>query len=158
MTGAASDEHAPEWMYSIGAQAYGPASIAQLRAAASAGMLPPYTAVWNLRTRASQTAGVLIGTPAAAPPTAPSLGDDAGMRLLLPVGRSGWAIIAGYLGLMGWLIVPLAPFALMTAELGRRQIAADPRKHGMGREIIGFIGRAIGTALLLFFVFAATGP
>src|SRR4051812_21407307 len=32
------------------------------------------------------------------------IGDDAGMRMLLPVGRSGWAIAAGYLGLFSFVV------------------------------------------------------
>jgi len=43
-----------------------------------------------------------------------SLGDNAGVRMLLPVGRSGWAIAAGYLGLFGLIIVP-APLALIVS-------------------------------------------
>jgi hypothetical protein len=35
-----------------------------------------------------------------------NLGDNAGMRLLLPVGQSGWAIAAGYLGLFSLLCCP----------------------------------------------------
>ena len=38
------------------------------------------------------------------------LGDDAAMRMLLPVGRSGWAIAAGYLGLFSLIVLP-APYA-----------------------------------------------
>jgi hypothetical protein len=81
-----------------------------------------------------------------------SLGDDAGMRLLLPVGRSGWAIAAGYLGLVGWLIFPLAPFALITAELGRREIADDSHRHGMGRVALGYIGGTIGMVVMVFVI------
>ena len=40
------------------------------------------------------------------------LGDSATMRMLLPVGRSGLAIAAGYAGLFALLILP-APLALL---------------------------------------------
>ena len=39
--------------------------------------------------------------PPGLPVPTPRIGDDAGIRMLLPVGRSGWAIAAGYLGLFG---------------------------------------------------------
>lgn len=48
--------------------------------------------------------------PPALPPPLPGDG-GLGMRLLLPVGRSGWAIAAGYLGLLSPLSLP-APFAI----------------------------------------------
>jgi len=43
------------------------------------------------------------------------LADDAGMRMLLPVGRSIWAIASGYLGLISVLLVP-GPLAVLTAS------------------------------------------
>lgn len=64
--------------------------------------------------------------------------------MLLPVGRSGWAIAAGYLGLIGWLIFPLAPAAVLCAELGRREIERNRAKHGMGRVVVGYLGGVIG--------------
>ena len=69
---------------------------------------------------------------------AKSLGDDAGMRLLLPVGRSPLAIIAGYLGLISPLVIP-APFALLLGILAVLDIRRHPEKHGMGRAIFGIV-------------------
>jgi predicted RNA-binding Zn-ribbon protein involved in translation (DUF1610 family) len=76
------------------------------------------------------------------------IGDDAGIRLLLPVGRSGWAIAAGYLGLISVLVFP-APFALLAGILAIRDMRRDPSKHGMGRAVFGIVMGAIGTAFLL---------
>lgn len=74
------------------------------------------------------------------------------MRMLLPVGRSGWAIAAGYLGLFSVLLLP-APIALLVSLLAIRDIsrsATGPNpKHGMGRAIFGLIMGALGTALLI---------
>ena len=89
----------------------------------------------------------------------PPLGDDAGMRLLLPVGRSGWAIAAGYLGLFALVIIP-APLALIVSIIAIRDIrkssnTATP-KHGMGRAIFGLIVGFIGTVVLLMGLIAAT--
>ena len=79
------------------------------------------------------------------------IGEDAGMRMLLPVGRSGWAIAAGYLGLLSVLCVP-APFALLTAILAMREMRRDPKKHGMGRAVFGLIMGAIGTLGLVIVI------
>ncbi|MBK1828878.1 DUF4190 domain-containing protein [Haloferula rosea] len=84
--------------------------------------------------------------PAAPPPMPPAggqrLGDQAGMRLLLPVGNSGWAIASGYLGLVSVLILP-APFAMVTGILALREIKRSKqtgrRKHGTGRAIFGLV-------------------
>ena len=80
------------------------------------------------------------------------------MRLLLPVGRSGMAIAAGYLALFSLFLIP-APFALLCGYLGMRDIkkskdSTNP-KHGMGRCVFGMIVGAIGTALLIFFLLAS---
>lgn len=77
--------------------------------------------------------------------------DSAGMRLILPVGRSGWAIASGYLALFSILIIP-APLALITGILGVREIRANPKKHGMGRAIFGIIMGGLGTAVLLLII------
>ena len=60
---------------------------------------------------------------------------DAAMRILLPVNRSGYSIIAGYLGLISILLIP-APFALLFGFLGIRDIKNNDEKHGMGRAIL----------------------
>ncbi|HEX8076165.1 MAG TPA: DUF4190 domain-containing protein [Chthoniobacterales bacterium] len=78
------------------------------------------------------------------------------MRLLLPVGRSGWAIAAGYLGLFGLLVVP-APLALIVSIVAildiQRSKSSSRQKYGMGRAIFGLVVGILGTAILLFAVF-----
>ncbi len=85
---------------------------------------------------------------------APDIGDDAGVRLLLPVGRSGWAIAAGYLGLVSVLCLP-SPLALICGIMAVREMRRDPSKHGMGRAVFGIIMGGIGTAFLLMWAVAA---
>lgn len=68
----------------------------------------------------------------------PSNQSDAIMRFLLPVGRSGYAIAAGYLGLFSILIV-FAPFALLFGVLAVIDIKKNKEKHGMGRAIFGIV-------------------
>lgn len=79
-----------------------------------------------------------------------SIGDNVAIRMILPVGRSGLAIAAGYLGLLSVLIIP-APFAVLTGILAIWQIRCDPKKHGMGRAIFGIVmgGIVIITTVML---------
>lgn len=72
------------------------------------------------------------------------IGQDSGMRLLLPVGRSGWAIAAGYAGLFAVLMFP-APLAVLFAILAINDIKKHPEKHGMGRAIFGLIIGVLGS-------------
>ena len=76
------------------------------------------------------------------------LGDDPAMRMLLPVGLSGWAIVSGYLGLISVLAVP-GPFAVLTGILAIREMRRNPKKHGMGRALFGIFMGSIGTIFLL---------
>jgi|TARA_B100000678_G_scaffold210567_1_gene178119 hypothetical protein len=77
---------------------------------------------------------------------------DAAMRMLLPVDRSGYAIAAGYLGLVSILLV-FAPFALIFGILGIRDIRNNSEKHGMGRAIFGVVMGALFSILLLLFIY-----
>lgn len=92
-----------------------------------------------------------------ATPTAGRLGDDAGMRLLLPVGRSGLAIAAGYLGLFSLVLVP-APIALIVSILAIRDIQRSKlsahEKHGLGRAVFGLVMGLLGTLLLAVISFS----
>lgn len=74
------------------------------------------------------------------------------MRMLLPVGRSGWAIAAGYLGLISVLMIP-APLAILTGVLAILEIRRNPKKHGMGRAIFGLVMGVLFTTLLLLLLF-----
>ncbi len=89
--------------------------------------------------------------PFATAPQRPSIGDDAGIRLLLPVGRSGLAIAAGYMGLFAVLFLA-APVALTLGILAIRDIRKNPHKHGMGRAIFGIVMGGIFSLLLLLVV------
>ena len=87
------------------------------------------------------------------PPMQSRLADDGGMRLLLPVGRSGWAIVAGYLGLFSVMLLP-APFAIICSvialrDLKKRKAAGQP-KYGLGRAIFGLVMGVLVTVLVAF--------
>jgi hypothetical protein len=79
------------------------------------------------------------------------IGQDVGLRMLLPVGRSGWAIAAGYLGLLSFLVLP-APLALIVSIIAIRDIKKHPERHGMGRAIFGLIMGILGTLVVLLYV------
>jgi len=84
-------------------------------------------------------------------PAKPTMGDDAGMRLLLPVGRSGWAIAAGYLGLFCLVLLP-SPLAIIISiiairDIRKSKLSAHP-KHGMGRAIFGLVMGIISGVVL----------
>jgi hypothetical protein len=87
-------------------------------------------------------------------PQSANLGDDAGMRMLLPVGRSWLAILAGYAGLFAVTLI-FAPLALVLGILAIFHIRSDPKLHGMGRAIFGLVMGALGTVVLVYFLVAA---
>ena len=78
--------------------------------------------------------------PAAQPVITSDLSASVGMRMLLPVGRSGLAIAAGYAGLFAFLIVP-APLALLLGLLAIRDVRRNPSRPEQ------FTSRASVTAL-----------
>lgn len=73
------------------------------------------------------------------------------MRMLLPIGRSAFAIIAGYCGLVSVLLFP-APFALLFGILALRDIKQHPDKGGKGRAIFGVVMGIIFSLLLLLLI------
>lgn len=76
------------------------------------------------------------------------LNDDnnSAIRMLIPVGRSGLAIAAGYAGLLSFIPgVGLA--AIVLGVLALRDIKAHPEKHGAGRAWTGII---LGVIFSLF--------
>jgi hypothetical protein len=83
----------------------------------------------------------------------PDVGDDPKMRLLIPVGRSPWAIIAGYLGLLSPLMI-FAPFALIVSIIAIRHIK-QRNTHGMGRAVFGLIMGSLFTIVLCLFIVVA---
>lgn len=79
------------------------------------------------------------------------IGENAAIRMLLPVGRSPWAIAAGYAGLVSVLPI-FAPFALLFGILAIRDIRRHPGTHGMGRAVFGLVMGGIFTILLVFII------
>lgn len=91
-----------------------------------------------------------------APPQSYSIEDDPAMRMLLPVGRSPYAIVAGYLGLLSLALCFLGPFALLCGILAIIDIRKNPKKSGMLRAVVGITLGAIGTIGLMCLILAMT--
>lgn len=159
---------ADQWFVTKGGKRYGPIEYAQLVQDARGGKVTPADLVWKegmLEWQPASRVGGLFETsaPAVMPPPIPQqpigyagprtdpqrdIGQDAGVRMLIPVGRSGWAIASGYLGLFSVLIL-FAPFALLTGILALRDMKKHPEKHGAGRAWFGIIMGTIFTLVLL---------
>jgi hypothetical protein len=137
-----------QWLVRADGHQLGPLSHEDLLSWAKAGRLKAVDFVWREGMETWLPAGQipdlapLLWSSFPAGPT--SLSNDALTRALLPVGRSGWAIAAGYLGIFSLLVLP-APFAVITGVLAIRAIRRDSSKHGMGRAVFGIIMGGLGT-------------
>ena len=149
------------WYYRRGEAQMGPVSWEDLVNTARAGGLGSGDLVWTDGMAQWQAAATIPGllpaqAPAAMPPVRPaytgpprpSPGDDPMMRMLLPVGRSGWAIAAGYLGLLSFLGI-FAPVSLIVGIVAVRDIQQHPEKHGLGRAWFGIVMGVLGSIALV---------
>jgi hypothetical protein len=71
---------------------------------------------------------------------------------LIPVGRSWQSIVGGYLGLVGLLIWPLAPFAVWLGFWGRGLSRAGG--NGGGRAVFAIVSGLVGTFVGVFVLMA----
>ena len=74
------------------------------------------------------------------------LEDEPGMRWVLPVGTSGWAIAAGYFGLFSMLCFP-APISIILGLVAIWHLRRNPRLSGWGRAIFGLIMGVVFTLI-----------
>jgi hypothetical protein len=160
-----------DWYYAHNGQQGGPVTLGQLQQMVRNGQLGPSDNCWRDGMAGweplSRTHPRLFAAPPAMPPMPPqqampmgyyhpppsesSLGDNEGMRMILPVGRSGWAIAAGYLGLFS-VLGCAGPFALIVSIIAIMDIKKHPDRRGMGRAIFGLVMGALGTIMLLLFI------
>lgn len=75
------------------------------------------------------------------------------MKWILPVGRSGWAIAAGYLGLLSFIVLP-APIAVIISIVAIMDLKRHPTRSGWGRAIFGLVAGSLFTILLLVMIVA----
>jgi hypothetical protein len=82
-------------------------------------------------------------------------GGEAALRWLVPIDRSGWAIAAGYLGLLScfpFIGLPLGITAMICGFKALRQTDRNPRLGGRGRAYFGLVVgviMTIGNAILI---------
>lgn len=141
-----------QYHYRRGEQQFGPISLDTLVATTRSGNIDVNDLVWAEGWNTWRAAHTVPGLfPRIPPVPQKSMGDDANMRVLLPVGRSFWAIASGYFGLLSILLI-FAPFALITGILAIMDIKKNPEKHGMGRAVFGIVMGALFSMILLFAV------
>jgi hypothetical protein len=174
-------ESTASWFYSENGRQAGPVTAEALRQMASSGRVGPQDLVWRegmahwTPAYATPELAASLPVPAASwPPAPPPLpggfvppldyrgtpqaypraGGDPSLRWLIPIGRSGWAIAAGYLGLLSFFGGFLGPVAVIVSIVAIRDIRKHPDRHGMGRAIFGLIAGILGTILLVFVLIA----
>jgi hypothetical protein len=121
------------WYYENNGERRGPLTLAQMQTLVKAGGIRRDTRVW--RPGAAETdltrAGDFLGELSVVP-------SDDGLKHVLPVGHSGWAIAAGYLGLFS--VIPIVSYAgLAVSIIAARDLKRHPEKLGWGRVITGLI-------------------
>jgi hypothetical protein len=138
------------WFYEIESERRGPVSLAELKRLVHTKLVGPHTKVFAEGMAEPVEAARL----AVLFPPAP----DAGMRWLLPVGRSGFAIAAGYLGLFS-LIPFVGILAIVFAGLAIADLRKHPEKSGWGRVVFALIIGGLFTTLYgIFFLQLPHGP
>jgi hypothetical protein len=80
--------------------------------------------------------------PSARPPAAV----DPALGLLIPIGRSPWAIAAGYLGLFS-LLPGFGILAIIISAVALRKLKQRPEQLGRGRAIFGLVMGIVTTLL-----------
>lgn len=81
-------------------------------------------------------------------------GGDAAVRMLVPIGRSGWAIAAGYAGIFCLAVFP-GPVALILGLVALWDFKKRPERLGRGRAWFGVIAGGLATGLLVFVIAVA---
>jgi len=81
--------------------------------------------------------------------------DDLALKMIVPVGRSVYAIAAGYAGLISLGCCPLGPIAVLLGILAFRDIAINPHLSGKGRAVFGIVTGMAGTLGLILVILGA---
>ena len=130
------------WYYEHEGQKVGPVSLPELKRLVAAKVVVPTTRVF--------ATGMADWVDASSLPMLFPRKADLGMRMLLPVGRSGFAIAAGYLGLCAF--IPFCgPLALLFAVLAIFDLRKHREKTGWGRIITGLV---LGLPCTVFYLWS----
>ncbi len=155
------------WYFAQGSDKSGPHSFEQLQQFAAAGTVTRATLIWTDGMPQWAAAGTVAELfPGAAPPPVPAMPIgyaqpyaappqqfDTTTRMLIPVGRSGWAIAAGYMGLFAVLVI-FAPISLVLGIVALIHLKRRPDLHGKGRAIFGIVMGGLFSILFVFMVIA----
>ena len=132
------------WFYEMDGKLHGPHSLEELRRLVRNRTVRRETLVSAEGMERPVAAGSLPML--FAPPA------DGAVRWLLPVGRSPYAIAAGYLGLLS--LAPLFGYAaILFALLGIRDLRRHPDKSGWGRVIFALVLGVPMSALYTYLFF-----
>ncbi|MGE3108894.1 MAG: GYF domain-containing protein [Phycisphaerales bacterium] len=157
---------ATDWYYATGAEPTGPVPLHEIETRITSGLIRRRTLVWTagltewipaerveaFRPLFPEHPGPApardTGGPAPTPVRPPTLPGPVilerehsiGARMLLPVGRSGYALAAGYLGIFA--LFPFLGFvagalAIVFGILAIRDIRRHPQRHGLVRAVVG---------------------
>lgn len=146
----------PSYKVVRGGKPVGEFELSQVKQMYESGVLQPTDHAWTEGMQDWQTLAALF--PQMSPPVLPSrvpafppaalaqpafqpaqpAAPNAFLALVVPVGRSVWAIFAGYLGLLSVLILP-APFAILCGVLAIKDIGKHPHKLGLVRAWFGIL-------------------
>ena len=88
-------------------------------------------------------------------PPKPGGGADPLLKMIVPVGRSGLSILAGYLGLFSLICGLLAPFAVIFGIWAVIDLRKRPGVSGMGRAIFGIVAGTLLSIVYLFVILAS---
>jgi hypothetical protein len=134
------DDDAPkQWFYGTPDDRHGPHPASALIELVTAGTILPQTLVWSEGMPAWLPSASLPFLKVARPVGPPVRDDGGALNLLLPMApQSGFAIAAGYLGLLSFIPL-LAPLAILFGVLGLSALKKHPHKRGMGRAVTGIV-------------------
>ncbi len=105
------------------------------------------TANLETATRCAKCGGEVWPWERSAPERTSAAAQNPALRMLVPIGRSWLAILAGYLGLFSLLLVP-APFAIVAGVAALRELKRNPALYGKGRAWFGIVAGSVGTLVL----------
>ena len=130
------------WFYDVaGESRKGPVSLVELKGLIRSGAVKGSSQIWAEGMPEPISAEALMNGPAGT--------SSVVLPWLLPVGRSGLAIAAGYCGLFSF--VPLVHVAaLVLSILAARDLQRDKFKRGWGRVAVGLLGGVFFTVLYGF--------
>jgi hypothetical protein len=131
-----------------GSEQFGPYPFDDLRRYTLDGRFRPADMTWCPGMPAWEPLAQVLQRRGVALPPPPRGDSNESLKWVLPVGRSGFAIAAGYLGLFSILILP-APIALVIGILALRDLKKNPALGGAGRAWFGIIAGGLGTLFLV---------